>query len=110
MTVGAVRTRGGSLSGLIGRLVVAHRSELREVLLRHGIAHAQVFGSVARGDDHAGSDVDILVELPPETGLFGIARVQAELESILGADVDLVPAVGLKPLVRAHLKPDLVDL
>jgi len=99
-----------SRTGPVGRLVAAHRSELREVLSRHGVTNPRVFGSVARGDDRPDSDVDILVDLPPGTGLFAIARMQAELEGILGVDVDLVPAAGLKPLVRATVESDMVAL
>jgi uncharacterized protein len=48
------------------------------------------------------SDVDLLVDLPPGLGLFGLGRVQADLEAILGTRVDLVPAQDLKPGVRAR--------
>jgi hypothetical protein len=43
---------------------------------------------VARGEDRADSDVDLLADLPPGMGLLGLGRVQAELEAILGARVD----------------------
>jgi uncharacterized protein len=56
------------------------------------------------------SDVDLLVHLPPDIGLLGLGRVQAELEAILGTKVDLVPASELKPAVRARAERDLVAL
>ena len=43
------------------------------------MTNLRVFGSVARGEDRPGSDVDLLVELPPDMGLLGLGRVQAEL-------------------------------
>jgi predicted nucleotidyltransferase len=43
-------------------------------------------------------------------GLLGLGRVQAELESILGSPVDLVPAGDLKPGVRVRAEADLVAL
>ena len=58
----------------------------------HGVSGLRVFGSVARGEDRPGSDVDLLADLPPGMSLFGLGRVQAELEAILGTRVDLVPA------------------
>jgi len=53
--------------------------------------------------------VDLLVDLPEHMSLFGLARLQAELESILGARVDLVASQHLKPEVRSHADRDLVE-
>lgn len=98
------------LSGPTGRLVAAHRGELREVLRRHGVTNARLFGSVARGDDQEGSDVDILVDFAPGTGLIKILSIEAELEAILDVQVDLVPDAGLKDRVRARVQRDLIAL
>jgi uncharacterized protein len=76
----------------------------------HGVTGLRVFGSVARGEDRADSDVDLLVDLPEHMSLFGLARLQAELESILSARVDLVPSRDLKPDVRPRTEGDLVEL
>lgn len=67
-------------TGPTGRLVAAHRGELREVLRRHGVKNAQPFGRVARGDDHEGSHVDILADFPSGTSLLDILTIQDELE------------------------------
>jgi predicted nucleotidyltransferase len=75
-----------------------------------GVHGLRVFGSVARGEDRADSDVDLLVDLPEHMSLFSLARLQAELESILGARVDLVPSQDLKPSVRPRAEGDLVEL
>jgi len=69
-----------------------------------------VFGSVARGEDRPDSDVDLIADLPPGMSLFGLSRLQAELEAILGTRVDLVPAQDLKPDVRSRAERDLVAL
>lgn len=98
------------LSGPTGQRVVAHRGELREVLRRHGVANPEVFGSTARGDDHEGSDVDILVDFPPGTSIIDIIGIQHELEDLLGVHVDLVPRNGLKERVRVRAAKDLIAL
>lgn len=98
------------LSGPTGRVVAAHRHELRDVLQRHGMTNAQLFGSVARGEDQPGSDVDILVDFPAGTSLFTILRVQDELEEILGVAVDLISRSGLKSRVRTRVQQDLIAL
>ena len=97
-------------SGPVGRQVRRKRRDLVAAAAAHDVTNLRVFGSVARGEDRADSDVDLLADLPPGMGLFGLGRVQAELEAILGAKVDLVPASDLKPTVRARVEPELVAL
>lgn len=100
----------GPLTGPTGRRVVEHREELLAVLRRHGVTNVEVFGSAARGDDHEGSDLDLLVDLAPGTDLFDLVHIKAELEEIPGAPVDLIPRNGLKERVRAAATKDLVSL
>jgi predicted nucleotidyltransferase len=65
---------------------------------------------VARGEDHPDSDVDLLADFPPGLRLFGLGRLEANLEVILGTRVDLIPAVDLKPEVRERVESDLIAL
>lgn len=69
-----------------------------------------MFGSAARGDDHEGSDIDLLVDLAPGTDLFDLVHIKDELEAILGASVDLIPRDGLKERVRIAASKDIVAL
>ena len=98
------------LSGPVGQRVRRRRHDLVAAAAAHGVSGLRVFGSVARGEDRPDSDVDLLADLPPGMSLFGLARLQAELEAIVGARVDLVPAAGLKPAVRDRAGRDLVSL
>lgn len=91
-------------------LVDAHRDELVASLAELGARRPRLFGSVARGDDTETSDVDLLVDLPPGSGLLSLMRMQAEAERILGVDVDVVPSDGLKPEVRASSDRDSIAL
>jgi predicted nucleotidyltransferase/DNA-binding XRE family transcriptional regulator len=100
----------GRLSGPVGRRVRRHRRDMIAAAAAHGIRNLRVFGSVARGEDRPDSDVDLLADLPPGLSLFGLGRVEAELEGILGSRVDLIPAGDLKPGVRARVERDLVAL
>jgi uncharacterized protein len=102
--------RLGRLSGPVGRRVRRHRHDLIAAAAAHGVQNLRVFGSVARGEDRPDSDVDLLADLPTDLSLFGLGRVEADLEAILGARVDLIPAGDLKPGVRARVEPDLVTL
>jgi uncharacterized protein len=71
------------------------------------VTNLRVFGTVARGEDQPDSDLELLVDLPPDMGLLALGRVQAELEAILDTKVDMVPASDLKPEVRARAERDL---
>jgi hypothetical protein len=102
--------RLSKLAGPVGRRVRRRRQDLVTAAAAHGVTNLRVFGSVARGQDRPDSDVDLLADLPPGMGLLGLGRVQAELEAILGSQVDLVPAGDLKPAVRARADRDLVAL
>ena len=63
------------------------------------VLRAWLFGSYARGEATADSDVDILVEFDHSSpiGLFAYARMWRELKESLGRDVDLVEEGTLKP-------------
>ena len=65
---------------------------------------------MARGEDRPDSDVNLLADLPADLSLLGLGRVEADLEAILGARVDLIPAADLKPGIRARVERDLVTL
>jgi predicted nucleotidyltransferase/DNA-binding XRE family transcriptional regulator len=98
------------LSGPVGQRVRRRRQDLIAAAAAHGVSNLRVFGSVARGTDRPDSDLDLLADLPPDMGLLGLGQVQAELEAIVGSQVDLVPASDLKPGVRARADRDLVAL
>ena len=98
------------LSGPVGRRVRRNRHKLVAAAAAHGVTGLRVFGSVARGDDRPDSDVDLLADLPPGLSLFGLGRVEAELEVILSARVDLAPAESLKPQIRKRVEQELIPL
>ncbi len=69
---------------------------------QYGVGRLMVFGSVARGSDHPGSDLDILYELRPGRHLgWEIADLADELSEVFGRPVDLVSRAGLHPRLRA---------
>lgn len=78
-------------------LVEEHRREITELARRHRGRSIAVFGSVARGEDQAGSDIDFLVEFEAGSSLFDLIHLQDELSALLGCRVDVVSVGGLKP-------------
>jgi hypothetical protein len=98
------------LTGPIGARVRRHRAELLRIARLHGVHVHGVFGSVARGTDRSDSDLDLLVDLPSDIGVLGIARIERLLEQVVDARVELIPAADLKPGVRPQVLSDLVPL
>lgn len=98
------------LTGPIGRRVRRNRRRLLETARSHHIQDVRVFGSVARGEDRSDSDLDLLVNLPPEMGLIGLGTARDALEAIVGCTVDLVPASDLKPNIRKRVEVEMIAL
>ena len=91
-------------------IVREHADELRTTLGALGAVDIRVFGSVARGDETETSDVDLLVELETDAGLFALLRMQSAAEAILGRSVDVSPISGLKPDVAERVLREAVPL
>ncbi len=72
--------------------------------------NARVFGSAARGDDTEESDLDILVESSPGTTLYDLARVELELETLLGCKVEALTRGFLAPDVTENVEADLTPI
>jgi len=67
------------------------KSRLTPFCQRHGVARLEVFGSLARGEPHRGSDIDLLVTFQPEVHLgWDFFELHKEIEDILGCEVDLL--------------------
>lgn len=79
-------------------------------MARHGGQSVAIFGSVARGDERAGSDIDFLVELAPGARPFEILSIGAELEDVLGVKVDVGTPDSLKERLRDQVLSEAVTL
>ncbi len=82
-----------------------HHAELAAM----GVGSLALFGSVARGEATAGSDVDLLVEFGVPVGLFEYFAVKDRLEEILGVRVDMVTPGGLKPGIRERVMSEAIS-
>lgn len=75
-----------------------------------GVVKASVFGSVARGEEHPGSDVDFLVELEPGRTLLDLSGLRLELMDRLDRDVDVVTYGALHPKLKERILAEQVPL
>jgi predicted nucleotidyltransferase len=81
-------------------LIESHRNALRDLARRRGLANLRVFGSMARGDASARSDVDLLVDLPEGVSGLALGGLAADAQDLLGRPVDVVTEDALAPRLR----------
>lgn len=93
----------GELDGMEARL----RDLKPELERRYGVRRIGVFGSVARGEEDADSDVDILVELEEPIG-WELVDLQDRLEEVLGRRVDLVTVGALRDEMSTAVMREVV--
>lgn len=86
--------------------VEKHRDAILAAAARHGAFHVRLFGSVARGDCTANSDVDVLVDMEHDRSLFDLVALEQELEALLHRRVDVLTEDSLDPAIRARIAAD----
>jgi len=77
-------------------LRVEKRAAILQLGEKYGARNIRVFGSVARGDNQPGSDVDFLVDFDPGRSLFDLVGFKLDLEELVGATVDVVTPNSLR--------------
>ncbi len=88
----------------------SRRSEILRVAQARGASRVRVFGSVARGDATESSDIDFLVDLDSDRGLFDLGGLLMDLRDLLDHDVDVVTEAGLRPRVAERVMADAIEL
>ena len=71
-----------------------------QVARRYGASNLRIYGSIAKGQEHPATVLDLLVDLPKGQPLLGLISLRQELEDLLGCPVDLTEAENLHPLHR----------
>lgn len=86
------------------------RDEIIRIARSHGAGNLRLFGSLARGEGTGGSDIDLLVDLSPETSLLDMIAIKHGIEDLTGCKVDLVTPAALSPYIRDRILKDAVPL
>ena len=91
-------------------IIRSKRAEILEVTARHGARDVRVFGSIARGEDRPDSDFDMLVRFERGRSLLDHARLELDLEALLGRPVEVASEGGLRPEYRDHILNEAVEI
>lgn len=90
--------------------IIQTLKERKADLQAHGVRHAALFGSVARGEQRTDSDIDILVDLDPAVvaTIFDYAGLKAYVASLFEGSVDVIDREALKPRLRPSVAADAI--
>ncbi len=90
--------------------VIARLKQAEPALRARGIRRAAVFGSVARGDNRPDSDIDIMIEVDPETDMtvYEYVGLKEFVAALFDGPVDVVSEEGLKPYVRPTVTAEAI--
>ncbi len=83
---------------------------IRPILKRHGVSRAQLFGSIARGDAKSNSDIDVLVQMPPNSSLFDKGRLYLDLKDSLKKEIDLISYRAVHPYIERYVFENTIDI
>lgn len=94
----------------LGRLIVDNREAVLAISGRYHAKNVRVFGSVVRGSERPGSDIDLLVDFDEEAHPLDILALGCELENVLGVKVDVCTTKGLREFVKQTVVAEAVPL
>lgn len=82
------------------------------ILRKHGVVHASIFGSYARGDYKKNSDIDILVEFQQgmKRSLLDIVELKQCMEDDTGRTIDIVTKNGLHQEIQKYVYKDIIQI
>lgn len=87
-----------------------HRAQMQRLALRHGARRLRVYGSVARGEADADSDVDLLVDWGPNSDPLGVSKLKTRFEQLIGRKVDLHESQRTYWAIRDRVLAEAVPL
>lgn len=94
----------------LNELLQEKREDILRLASRRGAFNVRVFGSVARGEADARSDIDFLVDMQPGRSLFDLGGLLMDLQDLLGRDVDVVTTRGLRERIREQVLKEAIPL
>ena len=94
----------------LSSIIQARRDDILRIATEHGASNIRVFGSVARGEEEAQSDIDLLIQLESGRSLLDLIAIKQELEALLGCSVDVLTEAAISPYLREQILREAVRL
>lgn len=92
------------------QLIEMHRARIKELARSRGAKNIRLFGSMAREEASATSDVDFLVEMQKGQSAFALGALLMDLQELLGRRVDLVTPNSLHSALRDKILSEATEL
>ena len=90
--------------------IIRIKDKIKLIAEQHGAKNIGVFGSVVRGQEHQGSDVDFLVDMDSDRDLFDLMDLQEELSNEIGVSVDVVTRASLNRHIKEIVMREAMSL
>ncbi len=97
-------------TNLKSSFIRTYRKRIVNLARSHGARSVSVFGSLARGEEDAESDIDLLIELDPDRSLLDIVAMKLDIEDLTGRKVDIVTRKGVSPYLAEKIFEEAVPL
>jgi len=95
---------------IVNELLQEKRQEILQIAAKHGAYNVRVFGSVARGEDKADSDIDFLIDVGSHHSPWFPAGLIIDLEELLGRKVDVAEPDNLQQCIREQVLQEAIPL
>jgi uncharacterized protein len=93
----------------LSQIIKRKRRQVLEIAEGHGARNVRLFGSVARGETTATSDLDLLIDMEPGRSLLDIVAIKQDLEELLRCKVDVVTEAAISPYLRDKVLQEAVS-
>jgi predicted nucleotidyltransferase len=87
-------------------LLISKRNEILAIAAKHGASNVRIFGSVARGENTATSDVDILVDMHGDRSLLDLVGLKQDIEELLGRRADVLTEESISRYLRDRIRAE----
>ena len=91
-------------------ILTSKKEELNSLAQKYGAHNIRIFGSVARGEETEGSDIDLLVEMDEDASLLDLSLLKNDLEDMLGKTIDITTPPALHPMLAESILKEAVPL